>query len=100
MWTSIALHTTPGIPQHLKRVVALVTVGVEMDVLGLAYDEFTEEERHAVTHAHPRGAHFKENIIDAFTQGIIHKPHTTFGNVRPTCSSLRTRITIARIFAR
>src|SRR3982074_1944995 len=35
VWTAIALHTTPGIPQHMHPVVALVTAGVEMDVLGL-----------------------------------------------------------------
>ena len=27
---------TPGIPEHKKAVVALVTAGVEMDVLGFA----------------------------------------------------------------
>jgi hypothetical protein len=37
VWTAIALHTTPGIPQHMHPVVALVTAGVEMDVLGLTY---------------------------------------------------------------
>jgi HD domain len=37
VWTAIALHTTPGIPQHMHPVVALVTAGVEMDVLGLSY---------------------------------------------------------------
>ncbi|MBW9106568.1 HD domain-containing protein [Paraburkholderia phenoliruptrix] len=89
VWTAIALHTTPGIPQHMKPVVALVTAGVEMDVLGIAYDEFTEEQRHAVTHAHARGTHFKEGIIDAFTQGIIHKPHTTFGNVKADVLELK-----------
>jgi hypothetical protein len=29
--------TTPGLPQHKKPEVALVTAGVEMDVLGLGY---------------------------------------------------------------
>src|SRR5882757_9717269 len=42
VWTAIALHTTPGIPQHMHPVVALVTAGVEMDVLGLAYSEYSE----------------------------------------------------------
>ena len=32
--------------------------------------------------AHPRGAHFKENIIQAFYDGIHSKPETTFGNVK------------------
>jgi len=38
VWTAIALHTTPGIPEHMHPVVALVTAGVEMDVLGIAYE--------------------------------------------------------------
>src|ERR1700676_4870847 len=82
VWTAIALHTTPGIPQHMHPVVALVTAGVEMDVLGLAYGEYSDAEREAVVHAHPRSAHFKEDIIQAFYDGIKHKPETTFGNVK------------------
>jgi len=82
VWTAIALHTTPGIPQHMHPVVALVTAGVEMDVLGLTYPEYSEAERNAVTLAHPRGDHFKESIIQAFYDGIKRKPDTTFGNVK------------------
>ncbi|KVS30454.1 HD domain-containing protein [Burkholderia cepacia] len=82
VWTAIALHTTPGIPRHMHPVVALVTAGVEMDVLGLSYHAFSHEEREAVTHAHPRTPHFKEEIIQAFYNGIKHKPETTFGNVK------------------
>src|SRR5205814_5569982 len=36
VWTAIALHTTPRIPQYMHPVIALVTAGVEMDVLGIA----------------------------------------------------------------
>jgi hypothetical protein len=82
VWTAIALHTTPGIPQHMHPVVALLTAGVEMDVLGLAYSEYSEADRKAVVHAHPRTVHFKEDIIQAFYDGIKHKPETTFGNVK------------------
>jgi HD superfamily phosphodiesterase len=82
VWTSIALHTTPGIPQHMHPIVALVTAGVEMDVLGLTYPEYSDVEREAVVHAHPRTEHFKEDIIQAFYDGIKHKPDTTFGNVK------------------
>jgi hypothetical protein len=81
VWTAIALHTTPGIPQHMHPVVALVTAGVEMDVLGLGYSEYNDAERKAVVHAHPRSARFKEDIIQAFYDGNKHKPETTFGNV-------------------
>ncbi|MDB6000223.1 MAG: metal dependent phosphohydrolase [Rhizobacter sp.] len=89
VWDSIALHTTPGIPQHKKPVVALVTAGVEMDVLGLAYDHFTREQREQVVAAHPRGEGFKEGIIEAFTQGTIRKPETTFGNVKADVLALK-----------
>ena len=82
VWTAIALHTTPGIPGHMHPVIALVTAGVEMDVLGLTYVEYSPDERQAVVQAHPRSGRFKEEIIDAFYQGIQHKPDTTFGNVK------------------
>ena len=82
VWTSIALHTTPGIPRHMHPVVALVTAGVEMDVLGLTYSEYGDAERNAVVQAHPRSDRFKEDIIQAFYDGIKHKPDTTFGNVK------------------
>jgi HD domain len=82
VWTAIALHTTPGIPKHMHPVVALVTAGVEMDVLGLTYREYPDAEREAVVKAFPRTPHFKEDIIQAFYDGIKHKPDTTFGNVK------------------
>ncbi|SEO89774.1 HD domain-containing protein [Luteibacter sp. UNC138MFCol5.1] len=82
VWTGIALHTTPGIPVHMHPVVSLVTAGVEMDVLGLTYREFSDTERDAVTRLFPRSQTFKEDIIDAFYNGIRHKPETTFGNVK------------------
>ena len=82
VWTAIALHTTPGIPQHMHPVIALVTAGVEMDVLGLSYADYSKAEREAVVHAHPRSDRFKEDIIQAFYDGIKHKPDTTFGNVK------------------
>ena len=81
VWTSIALHTTPGIPQHMHPVVALVTAGVEMDVLGLAYRDYSDAQRNAVVAAHPRPGKFKEGIIQAFYDGNKNKPDTTFGNV-------------------
>jgi HD domain len=82
VWTAIALHTTPGIPQYMHPVIALLTNGVEMDVLGIAYSEFTEADRQAIVAAYPRTEHFKEDIIQAFYDGIKHKPGTTFGNVK------------------
>jgi hypothetical protein len=65
VWLSIALHTTPGVPEFLAPEIALVTAGVETDVLGIA---------------HPR-PNFKHRILQAFTDGNVHRPRTTFGNV-------------------
>lgn len=81
VWLGIALHTTPGIPEFLSPEVALVTAGVEADVLGIGYDDLTEAERGEVVAAHPR-PDFKNGILHAFTEGIRHRPETTFGNVK------------------
>ncbi len=82
VWTAVALHTTPGIPAHMHPVVALVTAGVEMDVLGLTYRQYTDSEREGVVRAFPREPDFKEAIIRTFYEGIRHKPATSFGNVK------------------
>jgi HD superfamily phosphodiesterase len=81
VWNAIALHTTPEIPLHMAPEVALVTRGVELDVLGIGYDAITEEQRAAVVAAHPR-PDFKNQILAAFTEGIKDRPETTFGNVK------------------
>ncbi|MGW1837045.1 HD domain-containing protein [Streptomyces sp. NPDC002067] len=81
VWTAIALHTTPEIPLHMAPEIALVTRGVELDVLGIGYHAVTAEERAAVVAAHPR-PDFKNGILAAFTEGIKDRPETTFGNVK------------------
>jgi HD domain-containing protein len=82
VWNAIALHTTPGIPEFMHPVVALLNAGVKMDVVGIGYDSFTDADREAVVQAFPRTPHFKEDIIQAFYDGIKHKPETTFGNIK------------------
>ncbi|MFJ8862229.1 HD domain-containing protein [Streptomyces sp. NPDC102451] len=81
VWTAIALHTTPGIPAFMEPEVALVTAGVEYDVLGIGYDDISDADRAAVVALHPR-PDFKRRILAAFTEGIRPKPETTFGNVK------------------
>jgi hypothetical protein len=80
VWDAIALHTTPGIPQHKEPEVALVTAGVELDVLGFGYDDIPAADRQAVLAAYPR-IDFKESIIQAFADGMAHRPATAFGTV-------------------
>ncbi|MFE6188488.1 HD domain-containing protein [Streptomyces sp. NPDC056465] len=81
VWTAIALHTTPGIPAFMEPEVALVTAGVEYDVLGIGYDDVSDADRAEIVALHPR-PHFKRRILAAFTEGVRPKPGTTFGNVK------------------
>lgn len=81
VWEGIALHTTPEIPHHMAPEVALVTAGVELDVLGIGYDTLPAATRDAIVAAHPR-PDFKRRILHAFHTGLAHRPATTFGNVK------------------
>ncbi len=82
VWLGIALHTTPGVPEFLAPETALVTAGVETDVLGIGRDALSDEDLAAVTAAHPR-PDFKRHILAAFNDGMKHRPQTTFG----TCNA-------------
>ncbi|MDO5669444.1 MAG: HD domain-containing protein [Corynebacterium sp.] len=81
VWAAIALHTTPEVPLHMGAEIALLTRGVEHDVLGIGYDTVSDEDRAAIVAAHPR-PDFKRGIVEAFSAGIRHRPETTFGNVK------------------
>lgn len=80
MWLGIALHTTPGIPELLEPEIALVTAGVETDVVGIGREDLSPEALAAVTAAHPR-PDFKNRILAAFNNGMRHRPHTTYGTM-------------------
>jgi len=81
VWNAIALHTTPGVPEYMDPEIALVQVGAAMDLAGRGYDDFTEEQREAVIAAYPRGNDFENRIIEAFYQGMKHRPDSTFGTM-------------------
>lgn len=80
VWLGIALHTTPGVPQFLEPETALVTAGVETDVIGIDREELSAEAIAAVTAAHPR-PDFKNRILAAFNDGMKHRPDSTFGTM-------------------
>jgi HD superfamily phosphodiesterase len=80
VWLGIALHTTPRIPDLLDPEIALVTAGVETDVLGFHLDALTPDQIEQVTEAHPR-ANFKDGILHAFADGMKDRPDTTFGTM-------------------
>jgi hypothetical protein len=80
VWLAIALHTTPGIPEHIRHPeICLVQAGAGMDMTGRNHDHFTEQERAAVLAAYPRGHDFGHEVIDTFYQGLKHRPGSTFG---------------------
>ncbi|WP_405490156.1 HD domain-containing protein [Streptomyces sp. NBC_00096] len=81
VWTAIALHTTPGIPEFMEPEVALVTAGVAYDVAGIGYHDLAGADREAVVALHPR-PRFKERILEAFAEGVAPKPETAFGNIK------------------
>src|SRR4030081_3681456 len=76
VWTAIALPTTPGIPQFMEHEVALVTAGVEYDVLGIGYRDISDADRAAITALHPR-PDFKRQILQAFNDGMSPRPEHT-----------------------
>ena len=80
VWLAIALHTTPEVPKELDPEVAVVTLGVETDVLGIGLDGISQADRDAVLTVHPR-PHFKTRILQAFNDGMKDRPDTTFGTM-------------------
>ncbi|MER5887646.1 HD domain-containing protein [Streptomyces sp. NPDC001941] len=81
VWTAVALHTTPGVPEFMEPEVALLTAGVEYDVLGIGYEQVPDAVRDRITALHPRPG-FKRRILAAFAEGVAPRPGTTFGNVK------------------
>ena len=80
IWAAIALHTTPGVTQHMRPEVALLYSGVGLDVLGKGFDQFPLEVREEIVARYPR-KNFKEDFIQAYFRGFAHKPGTTYGTV-------------------
>ena len=80
VWLAIALHTAPEVPVHMEPEVAVVTLGVEADVLGFDLDQIGVEDREAVVRAHPR-TDFKNRVLEAFHAGMKDRPGTTFGTM-------------------
>jgi len=75
-WDAIALHTTPGIAAYKPIEVELLYNGVGLDVLGIGYQEFSEDVRKKVVAEYPR-VDFKQSIAKAFLGGFEHKTQTT-----------------------
>lgn len=80
VWNAIALHTTPGIPARMGPEIASTNLGVLTDAVGLGLDELDPAAVAEVTAAHPRGE-FKTGFLEAFHQGLRHRPETAYGTI-------------------
>jgi hypothetical protein len=63
----------------MRPEIALVQAGAGLEVASRGYDQFTDAQREAVIAAFPRETDFKHGVIDAFYQGMKHRPDSAFG---------------------
>ncbi|MGV9212982.1 HD domain-containing protein [Micromonospora sp. RB23] len=80
VWTAIALHTTPGIPDRMGPEVATTYLGVLTDVLGLGLDGLDTDQLTEILAVHPRGD-FKNEFLRTTVEGLKNRPETTIGTV-------------------
>jgi hypothetical protein len=80
VWTAIALHTTPGIPDHMGPEIATMYSGVLTDVLGFGLAGLDDDRVEEILAAHPRGD-FKNEFLHTFVEGLKNRPETTNGTV-------------------
>jgi hypothetical protein len=80
VWTAIALHTTPGIPDRMSPEIAATHLGVLTDVVGYGLDELDADQVSEILALHPRGD-FKNEFLSAYFDGFKNRPETTNGTV-------------------
>jgi hypothetical protein len=80
VWTAIALHTTPGIPDRMGPEIAATYLGVLTDVVGFGLDELNTDQVAEILAVHPRGD-FKNEFLSAYFDGFKNRPETTNGTV-------------------
>jgi hypothetical protein len=80
VWQAIALHTTHGVASRMGPVIAATHLGVLTDVVGFGLGDLDPALVEEVTTAHPRD-NFKNGFLQAFHDGIKHRPDTTYGNM-------------------
>jgi HD domain len=80
VWTAIALHTTPGIPDRMAPEIATTYLGVLTDAIGFGLDAVEQDQLDAILALHPRGD-FKNEFLRLSVDGLKHRPQTTNGTV-------------------
>jgi hypothetical protein len=79
VWSSIALHSTHGIPEFMEPEIALVAAGIGTDIFGTDLNLLDPATVKEITLEHPRHD-FKRQAFQAFTEGVKDRPDTTFGS--------------------
>jgi hypothetical protein len=80
VWSSIALHTTHGVPEYMEPEIALVAAGVETDIDGRGLKLLDPATIKEILAIHPRDD-FKRQAFHAFTEGSKDRPDTAFGTI-------------------
>jgi hypothetical protein len=80
VWTAIALHTTPGIPDRMGPEIASIYLGVLTEVLGFGLAGLDTGQVEDILAVHPRGD-FKHEFLRAYFDGQKDRPETTNGTV-------------------
>jgi hypothetical protein len=101
VWTTIALHTTPGIPDRMGPEIASMYLGVLTEVLGFGLDGFDAGAVEDILAVHPRGD-FKNEFLRTYFEGQKDRPDTTNGTVNADVlehflPELRRTTTVERI---
>jgi hypothetical protein len=70
----------------MRPEVALLYLGVGLDVLGRGLNQFPSELCDEIVAKYPR-KHFKEEFLQAYFDGFAHKPETTYGTVNASSAN-------------
>ena len=81
VWTAIALHTTPGIPEFMHPVSPSSPAVWRWMYWASPTTSTPTRSATPSLHSIPRTPNFKEDIIQAFFDGFHKKPDSTFGTV-------------------
>lgn len=81
VWDAVALHSTPGIPEHKPGITALLAAGVETDLLGTHCQALGPQALGLILDAFPREPGFKSKLLDTLARGQTHRPQSTYGTI-------------------
>jgi hypothetical protein len=91
VWDAVALHTTPGIPQHKPTLPALLSAAVETDLFGTHCQRLSPGVLPRVLSAYPREPGFKIKLLDTLARGQLHRPQSTLGTINADVLSFHDR---------